>query len=1210
MHLKTLTLRGFKSFASATTLNLEPGITCVVGPNGSGKSNVVDALAWVMGEQGAKTLRGGQMADVIFAGTSGRAPLGRAQVSLTIDNSDGALPIDYTEVTISRTLFRGGGSEYSINNNPCRLLDIQELLSDTGMGRQMHVIVGQGQLDAILSAGPMELRGFIEEAAGVLKHRRRKERALKKLDSMEANLHRVRDLANELARQLRPLARQAKAARKAAQVQAEIRDAQARLLADELQDLTERLEVANAQGEGVAKRRAEMEERMGALKQQLAEAEEQARKGAPRAQELTVIWQDLNAVNAALGTLDSVAKERVQQAAHAPARPAVDLVELQERSERANSEDSELLKQLEASATRLDQARKDREAAEEAAAQAQRLARRLESERAQHRERVARLVGDVQTAQQGVHSAQADVERMEESVAGARERTTRARAAVEELGTVAPEEESGPAREHEKATEARDRAREVVDELLATERDAQASAATWRARRDTLQRGLAPDDETALLLEDSRARGTLSQFVRVAPGWENAVAALLTPFSDAVVVDDLDVVTSLSGEGARRVVIASAEPVGPGVGGERALDPVEASSEAAGSGPAQHGLEASGPEERGLEGTGPEERGVEGTGPEGAVAALSAVEASAEVAGVSREVLADCLLVEDLPAAVAAVRTPGVRAVATRAGDVLTRYAVWTAGRVHASVLERRAEYEVARKQTESAQAQLAEVREELQGAREHYDAAVKAAHQSLQAVRAADAKKAQQSERRARVLSALRAAQAEQQRLGESLETARKRARDAVQRLEAAQVRQRQAQDVPEGADPAEALERAQRCETQAKQARANETQVRLDARTLEEQSKRARDRARSLRTQLARAREQVHAYERQEQRRTRRHTALVSIVERLQGPLQAADAALNQAGEALKQAESARSEFSDRADALRKQVDARRAELIALTDEAHRDEIAKQELVLNYERVVERAQAELGLEPQALLAQYGPAVPVEAPEPYPYDREEQQQRLGRAQKELKRLGNVNPLALEEHRALEQRHQFLTDQLRDLLESKNDLLGIVDEVDAQVQEAFALAFHDTAEAFEHVFATLFPGGAGHLALTDPEDMLQTGIEISARPAGKKITRLSLLSGGERSLAAVALLVAIFKARPSPFYVMDEVEAALDDVNLSRLITIFKQLQEDSQLIIITHQKRTMRIADALYGVTMRDGVTQVVSQKLAQTPQAQADEN
>ncbi|WIK65326.1 chromosome segregation SMC family protein [Gleimia hominis] len=1200
MHLKTLTLRGFKSFASATTLNLEPGITCVVGPNGSGKSNVVDALAWVMGEQGAKTLRGGQMADVIFAGTSGRAPLGRAQVSLTIDNSDGALPIDYTEVTISRTLFRGGGSEYSINNNPCRLLDIQELLSDTGMGRQMHVIVGQGQLDAILSAGPMELRGFIEEAAGVLKHRRRKERALKKLDSMEANLHRVRDLANELARQLRPLARQAKAARKAAQVQAVIRDAQARLLADELQDLTERLEVANAQGEGVAKRRAEMEERMGTLKQQLAETEEQARKGAPRAQELTVIWQDLNAVNAALGTLDSVAKERVQQAAHAPTRPAVDLAQLQERSERANSEDSELLKQLEASATRLDQARKDREAAEEAAAQAQRLARRLESERAQHREQVARLVGDVQTAQQGVHSAQADMKRMEESVAGARERTTRARAAVEELGTVAPEEESGPAREHEKAVETRDRAREVVDELLATERDAQASAATWRARRDTLHRGLAPDDETALLLEDSRARGTLSQFVRVASGWENAVAALLTPFSDAVVVDDLDVVTSLSGEGARRVVIASAEPVGPDVGSERALDPVEASSEAAGSGPAQHGLEASGREERGLE----------GTGPEGAVAALSAVETSVEVAGVSREVLADCLLVEDLPAAVAAVRTPGVRAVATRAGDVLTRYAVRTAGRVHASVLERRAEYEVARKQTESAQAHLTDVRKKLQAAREHYDAAVKAAHQSLQAVRAADAKKAQQSERRARVLSALRAAQAEQQRLGESLETARKRARDAVQRLEAAQVRQRQVQDVPEGADPAEALERAQRCETQAKQARANETQVRLDARTLEEQSKRARDRARSLRTQLARAREQVHAYERQEQRRVRRHAALVSIVERLQGPLQAADAALNQAGEALKQAESARSEFSDRADALRKEVDARRAELIALTDEAHRDEIAKQELVLNYERVVERAQAELGLEPQALLAQYGPAVPVEAPEPYPYDREEQQQRLGRAQKELKRLGNVNPLALEEHRALEQRHQFLTDQLRDLLESKNDLLGIVDAVDAQVQEAFALAFYDTAEAFEQVFATLFPGGAGHLALTDPEDMLQTGIEISARPAGKKITRLSLLSGGERSLAAVALLVAIFKARPSPFYVMDEVEAALDDVNLSRLITIFKQLQEDSQLIIITHQKRTMRIADALYGVTMRDGVTQVVSQKLAQTPQAQADEN
>ena len=237
MHLKTLTLRGFKSFASATTLNFEPGVTCVVGPNGSGKSNVVDALAWVMGEQGAKSLRGGKMEDVIFAGTSGRPPLGRAEVALTIDNSDGALPIEYSEVTISRTLFRNGGSEYAINGQGCRLLDIQDLLSDSGLGREMHVIVGQGQLDAVLRATPEERRGFIEEAAGVLKHRKRKEKALRKLEAMQANLTRLSDLTGEIRRQLGPLGRQAEVARKAAVVQADLRDARARLLADDLAQL-------------------------------------------------------------------------------------------------------------------------------------------------------------------------------------------------------------------------------------------------------------------------------------------------------------------------------------------------------------------------------------------------------------------------------------------------------------------------------------------------------------------------------------------------------------------------------------------------------------------------------------------------------------------------------------------------------------------------------------------------------------------------------------------------------------------------------------------------------------------------------------------------------------------------------------------------------------------------------------------------------------
>ncbi|NKY39964.1 AAA family ATPase, partial [Cellulomonas septica] len=312
MHLKTLTLRGFKSFASATTLSFEPGVTCVVGPNGSGKSNVVDALAWVMGEQGAKSLRGGKMEDVIFAGTAGRPPLGRAEVALTIDNTDGALPIEYTEVTISRTLFRSGGSEYAINGQGCRLLDIQELLSDSGLGREMHVIVGQGQLDAVLRATPEERRGFIEEAAGVLKHRKRKEKALRKLDAMQANLTRLGDLTGEIRRQLGPLGRQAEVARKAAVVQSDLRDARARLLADDLAQLSATLEQEIADESALLARRAEVEQALAAARDGLAALEREAAEATPHLTEVTEVWYRLSSLRERLRGTASLAADRVR----------------------------------------------------------------------------------------------------------------------------------------------------------------------------------------------------------------------------------------------------------------------------------------------------------------------------------------------------------------------------------------------------------------------------------------------------------------------------------------------------------------------------------------------------------------------------------------------------------------------------------------------------------------------------------------------------------------------------------------------------------------------------------------------------------------------------------------------------------------------------------------------------------------------------------
>lgn len=1164
MHLKTLTLRGFKSFASTTTLQLEPGITCVVGPNGSGKSNVVDALAWVMGEQGAKNLRGGQMADVIFAGTSGRAPLGRAQVSLTIDNSDGALPIDYSEVTISRTLFRGGGSEYSINGTQVRLLDIQELLSDTGMGRQMHVIVGQGQLDTVLRAGPEERRGFIEEAAGVLKHRKRKERALRKLDSMEGNLVRVRDLTNEIHRQLRPLAKQAETARRAGTIQAEVRDAQARLLADDLAGLKERLEAGRQSGEAANERKQVLNAAMDKAKARLAEAEELARRDTPRTQELTRLWQELSATNASLMTLASVSSERLKAAARPLTALNVDIVQLEERSEEANEEDAKLLEEVEASGGLLAGVIKAREETEAQARSALERVRHLEDEQANRREHIARLVGDVNAAEQALASGEAEARRMNTAVSGAEKRTEAMRKEVAGLGDAEPDD--APSLAHDQAVRARDEARDLVDQLLTAEREAQSELATWTSRRDTLEQSLQPADETAQLLTEDypEVAGALASFLTVQPGWESAVTALLDPLADAAVVTSLENALSfMDSQGRRRIV--SAAPITRSDGDADVALP-------------------------------------------GLTRALDVVDAEAAVADLVTSLLLGSVVCEDGKAALKALENPLVTRAATRRGDVFTPVSACTSGSDHASVLARHADFEDARARAEAAGKHLADVTARLKSARAAYDAALREANEQLKALRKADSERAKRMEVVARASSQLCSAEAEEKRLRLALTKVEEGLERARTRLAETKAKQAGAQALPQVADPGEARAEADRLEEAAREARAKETKTRLEVAALEERARRARDRARSLRQQVAKARSEVGEYERREAARKRQYAHLSEIHARVAAPIRVAERALEQADVALREAESERTEASEIASAARREVDDLRAQLLEITDAAHRDEIALQEVLLRYEHTLERAREEIGLEAEQLIEEFGPHVLIDGETPYPYVRSEQEARLRKAKRELERLGKINPLALEEHEALSKRHQFLVDQLRDLTESKNDLLNIVDEVDERVEEVFTQAFIDTQEAFAHVFATLFPGGSGRLVLTDPENMLETGVEIEARPAGKKITRLSLLSGGERSLAALALLVAIFKARPSPFYVLDEVEAALDDVNLTRLITIFKELQVDSQLIIITHQKRTMRIADALYGVTMRGGVTQVVSSKLADTDQARSE--
>ena len=1244
VHLKTLTMKGFKSFASSTTLRLEPGITAVVGPNGSGKSNIVDALTWVMGEQGAKTLRGGSMADIIFAGAGSRPALGRAEVSLTIDNTDGALPIDYTEVTVTRTLFRGGGSEYRINGTACRLLDVQELLSDTGLGRQMHVIVGQGRLDAVLSATPDDRRGFIEEAAGVLKHRRRRERALRKLGTMAADLARLTDLTTELRRQLGPLARQAAIARRARTIQIEVRDATARLLADDVVQAQALLQAGDEDKELLDRRRAAVEEADRAARARLAELAAVEAASAQRLTRATGTWEELTGAARSLSSLADVAAERMRGLASAslPAR-GTDPDELERRAEEAAVEETGLADAARAARSALARATSERADAEDAEDAAERELSRLQRQAADRRESLARAGGRVASARSRHEAALAALAQARSALTAAEERERAARSALDEhRGAGAePRADAGPddspdsfddrqvraVAAHESATAALAVARDAVAAATDARREAASNRATWTARRDTLAQSLAAKDATATLAgaDLPGVLGPLSEAVSVERGWENAVASLLGELAGAVLVTGTDAaagaiahVRDEDGGALRLVLLQDPDP-----DADRDRDQDSGTTPPAPDDPPTEGVR--------------EAVGLVSADRAGLAASLARILTGAWVAA-------------DLRAAQAVREAVPDAVVATRDGDVLAPAWATSAGRGTSSVLELAAAHEEAAERADAAAAAERQADISLQRARDREEEARRGAGRALATLRAADAEAARVAEEAATLASAARAAREETGRARRVLErtedeAARRTTELASATSALAQIESGWADGGDGGLDAAveAAQERRGAAVAAARRRRADETEARLTLRTAEERERSGRGRADSLRDAARRERRTRDAVERAEARRTAQLVVARHVHDQARAAARAAHAWVEQARGERESIEAERAEAGVATGEIRDELDELTAERTRLTDAAHRDEIARAEQHTRLQALAERAMNELGLELEPLVDEFGPHVPVpdvpdeignaveagrggeagraaggeEQDEPAaiglvpgrPYVRAEQEKRLARASRDLTRLGRVNPLALEEHAAMEQRHQFLAEQLADLKSSRADLLRIVEEIDTRVQEVFSQAFEDTARQFASVFDRLFPGGEGRLVLTDPGDMLTTGVEIEARPAGKRVKRLSLLSGGERSLAAVALLVAIFKARPSPFYVLDEVEAALDDTNLGRLLEIFAELRESSQLIIVTHQKRTMEVADVLYGISMREGVTKAVSQRLARPQGARSRE-
>ncbi len=1178
MYLKSLTLKGFKSFASATTLRLEPGITCVVGPNGSGKSNVVDALTWVMGEQGAKSLRGGKMEDVIFAGTSGRAPLGRAEVAVTIDNTDGALPIDYTEVTISRILFRNGQSEYQINGEASRLLDIQELLSDSGIGREMHVIVGQGQLDAILMATPEERRGFIEEAAGVLKHRKRKEKAIRKLDSMQANLARVNDLTVELRRQLRPLGKQAEVAKKAATIQADLRDARLRLLADDYITLSKTLDAEVADENALRERRSQVEAELEKVRRREEELDATSAFESPLLIKSQENFYSLNALREKLRGTQSLAQERsrfLAEEAEEARSAGRDPEALDQEAAELRAEESQLRSDVQSAQSALANATNALAAAEAALkAEEDTIAAAMRAI-ADQREGTARQEGHIKSLAARIEAITEEISRLELARSEAQTRVDSAKASYAqfemEIGN-ADAGEQGLDSQFEQIKSALESSKKALADLVDAERAADRERNATESKLEAMKLTSDSRDGAAALIRDSRGvqiLGSIASLIEIDNGWEAATAAALGSLADAVVVKDLSAavsaLTTLRRENLGQADVLVYEP---------------------GQQPAS-------------------------SAPGGLKTLLNHVR-SREISELLTSLLASTVVAENAGEAETILRQHRNVTVVTRDGDVITSHRARGGSASSSSLIEIQALVADLSKKLEELNHTCDRLKFEIATATTDVEGKQSAFDQALAKLNESDARIAALTEQLAVSGQNIKSATAEVERLSVAIsEASAAKARDENE----LSIARNQMQHHGDIAEPDHS--RAEAIRNSVSQARTAEVEARLAVRTSEERVASVAARAQALEDSAQAERE---ASERAVSRRgARARGAVIS-----QAIAEAAYEVLINIERSIAKAQTERARLeANRADREGETLTVRArnreltSELDQLTSSVHRDEIARAEQRMRVEALQTKAVEELGIDIPTLISEYGPDndVPtfietesgeIVATELIPYRRDQQEKRLAATERSLTLLGKINPLALEEYNALEERLKFLAEQLEDLKNTKKDLLDIIKEVDDRVQEIFMQAYEEVAEHFKDIFSRLFPGGDGRLFLTNPDDLLNTGVDVEARPPGKRVKRLSLLSGGEKSLTAVAMLVAIFKSRPSPFYVLDEVEAALDDVNLGRLLTILEELRENSQLIIITHQKRTMEIADALYGVTMRgDGVTEVISQRLRESETA-----
>jgi chromosome segregation protein len=1104
MFLRSLSIRGFKSFADKTVLEFAPGVSVIVGPNGSGKSNLVDAISWVLGEQGPRALRGGHMADVIFAGSPARPALGMAEVKLVIDNSAGVIPVPMTEIEVSRAIFRSGESEYRIGGQVVRLLDVQELLSETGIGRALHTVVGQGQLEDVLQARPEDRRKYIEEAAGIAKHRRRKERAERKLSGLDQDLLRLQDVLAELRRQLKPLQQQAQMAKKHEQLTAQAEELSGKLAAARLRALLREKE----------RRQGGWDEGMTARTRARGHLDDLDADVLRAADERTVATRTLAMAEETARTAAAartVAEQAYRAAVEREATAREDLAAQATRTARLATVDDELAR-LEAEVDRVvtELELRERELDEAEARFRETDARRREVEDVRRRlaEEAAGRRAELETLGRSLASYERERERLDESLREVRERIAAGEAEREDLSSDIEhmDGQSSPLVERREALD--DERRRLADKLEELEEIRRRQ----ESRRDLLEARRQDIEETAgsrfLRTHGQQAIGLLRDLVHAEASLARALVAALGPLADAVVYTDGEraLADAPHGDGAI-IAIAAGGPVATVLAGERSL--------------------------------------------------LSAVEAEPAARGIASTVLRHVYLADTVEQAAAKQAAHPTASFVTPDGVLIGPAVIHTAAQADARIREIRAELQVL-------EHDLAATRNGIKPRRARLDEVGQEVAFLLEQIDAADADITGAAERLVHLEAELGSHRREEELLTQritALEDSAAVWRGRIAQAEPAPTTVPELPPAPEPPIRARVAVESLRRDRGVLDARLSELRVERDA--------------------LA------------------AHDPVT-----LRAELVAAEAGRTEAERAVTAAETAAAD-----------ADARR-------DEAAEDERAAAEREAEVNRAWREASIELDRlresyeeedrlrgdierrirEAERLIREGHQRDPSEALGTLSEDDtlESLEKKSELVQRRLGLLGRVNLLATGEFEAVQERHDFMARELDDVRKARRDLLEVISRVDAEITQAFDTAYRDVAHEFERLVAELFPGGEGRLILTDPTSPLTSGIEIEASPGRKRVKRISLLSGGERALTAMAFLFAIFTARPSPFYFMDEVEPALDDVNLHRFLRLVDGFARRSQVLIVTHQKRTMETAGMMYGVSMgTDGTSKVICQRM-----------